>query len=612
MTQQTKAKKVLLALSDTTHLSAWVSLAVNLAGEGGEVFLRGIVTVPQRHSLSEGAIPARVIRDAIHALALSDEDIDDKVNVIVDYKPLITVFEAVKVLEVDTLLIQWDGLDEETGGLVTDAILEHAPCDLVLLHGKEPHWMLDKPVLLSLRGGPNMTLGLRVAEALANGQEVTLFHATERGGKLQDLRAMVQNMPEISRTVTAFSEITEGLLREAQAHKALVMGATFTEPDAAKSLSGSLIKQVYEQIDQPLALIRAWSLEPMEFQTPLQSLASVRAKEDLSTRVDRWFAENTFHSREFQDLRGLLALKERQGVTISVGLPALNEEKTVGKVIETIKRTMMDEVPLIDEIVLIDSNSTDRTVEIAESFGVPVYKHPAIMPELGSVAGKGEALWKSLQVLKGDIITWIDTDITNIHPRFIYGLLGPLLKRPNIQFVKGFYQRPIKVGDTLQAYGGGRVTELVARPLLNLFYPELSGIIQPLSGEYAGRRTALESIPFFSGYGVETAMLIDIHDRFGLDAIAQADLEERVHHNQPLAGLSKMSFAILQVFISRLENRYDVSLLDHANRTMKMIAYEPDRFALDVEKISDMERPPMIMLPAYRMAHEAPPEEIFG
>lgn len=194
----------------------------------------------------------------------------------------------------------------------------------------------------------------------------------------------------------------------------------------------------------------------------------------------------------------------------------------------------------------------------------------------------------------------MDTDITNIHPRFIYGLLGPLLKNQRVQYVKGFYARPIAVGDKLQAYGGGRVTELVARPLLNLFYPELSGIIQPLSGEYAGRRAALEQVPFFSGYGVETGLLIDILERYSLESIAQSDLEVRVHHNQPLVNLSKMSFAILQVFIERLEGRYGVELLNKANRSMKLVIQEPGRFALDVAEIGDRERPPMASLPAYQ------------
>ncbi len=595
------ASRVLLCVSTSEHLSSWVDLAVRLANEDGEVYLRGIVSLPEAQSLSEGAMPARALRDAIHALALEDEDVDDKVNVFVEYQPLLPVFDDAKKLNIDLLIVQWAGPDALTGGLITDTILQIASCDVVLLHATQPNWTRDQPVMLSLRGGPNMSLGVRVASALADGQAITLFHAADRTRSLPNLRLITQENPAITRTVTAFSDIGEGLLREGRDHKAMILGATFTQPEARRSSSGGVIQWIFEQTEMPLALVRAWRPEGYEFHTrelPLTTL--MRSQEDLSTRVDRWFAENTFHSSEFSDLRALMVLKERQGVTISVGLPALNEGKTVGHVIDTIKSALMDEIPLIDEIVLIDSDSTDDTVQIAESRGIPVYRHSEILAdEVGTQRGKGEALWKSLHVLKGDLIAWIDTDITNIHPRFIYGLLGPLLKRPNIQYVKGFYQRPIKVGDTLQAYGGGRVTELVARPLLNLFYPELSGIIQPLSGEYAGRRSALETLPFFSGYGVETGMLIDIHNYGGLECIAQSDLEQRVHHNQPLVGLSKMSFAILQVFISRLETRYDVRLLEHANRTMKLIAYEPDRFALDVEAITDLERPPMVSIPAY-------------
>ncbi|MBC6937198.1 MAG: glucosyl-3-phosphoglycerate synthase [Chloroflexi bacterium] len=324
-------------------------------------------------------------------------------------------------------------------------------------------------------------------------------------------------------------------------------------------------------------------------------------EENLSTRVDRWFAENTFHSGEFSDLRELVSLKEKRGLSISLALPALNEQETVGAVISTLKKALMDDMPLIDEIVLIDSSSTDNTVAIAQENGIPTYIHQEILRhEVGSFSGKGEALWKSLYVTKGDIIAWVDTDITNIHPRFLYGLIGPLLKHQQIQYVKGFYARPIQVNGKIQAFGGGRVTELVARPLLNLFYPELSGIIQPLSGEYAGRREALEQVPFFSGYGVETGLIIDLHERYGLAGIAQSDLEVRVHHNQPLLNLSKMSFAILQVFIARLEGRYGVQLLDKANRSMKLVVQEPERFALDIAEIGDVERPPMITVPAYR------------
>jgi hypothetical protein len=216
-------------------------------------------------------------------------------------------------------------------------------------------------------------------------------------------------------------------------------------------------------------------------------------------------------------------------------------------------------------------------------------------------------LWKSLYVLNGDIIAWIDTDIKNIHPRFVYGVLGPLLRDRRIQYVKGFYRRPLKQGDKLVAGGGGRVTELTARPLINLFFPELSGLIQPLSGEYAGRREALERVPFFTGYGVETGLLIDLLETFGLQAIAQVDLLERIHHNQTLPSLSKMSFAIIQVVIRRLEDRYKIRLLEEVNKTMDQIRYEPGRFFLETTEIRERERPPMITLPEYRQARGLEP-----
>jgi glucosyl-3-phosphoglycerate synthase len=534
------------------------------------------------------------MRNAIAELALESDSIADQVKVHVDYRPILSAFDEIEELGINLLVVQWAGPFNRTGGVTTNNILQHARCDVVLIYRDASLWESHESVLLSLRGGPNITLGVRVATALAGEAPITLFHAADRSHVTPNLQMLGKAYPNITRTVTAVSDIIDGVVKEASGHKAVIMGASFQE--GAGGAPGPALQRIQERTDKPLVLVRAWQPEAVEFHAPLPPR---RSREDVSTRVDRWFAENTFDSAEFADLRALLALKERQGVTISVGLPALNEEDTVGKVIETLKQALMVDVPLIDELVLIDSDSTDSTVAIAESLGVPAYKHPEILPEVGSYRGKGEALWKSLHVLKGDIVAWIDTDITNIHPRFIYGLLGPLLKQPKIVYVKGFYQRPIKVGDQMQAYGGGRVTELVARPLLNLFYPELSGIIQPLSGEYAGRRSALEKVPFFSGYGVETGLLLDLLDRFGLDSIAQTDLEERVHHNQPLVGLSKMSFAILQVFISRLESTYGVHLLDWANRSMKLVQHGPDRFALDVVDIADVERPPMVTLPAY-------------
>jgi glycosyltransferase involved in cell wall biosynthesis len=297
----------------------------------------------------------------------------------------------------------------------------------------------------------------------------------------------------------------------------------------------------------------------------------------------------------------LVDLKENQGLTISLGLPALNEEKTVGNVIQTIRDSLVDQYPLLDEIVLIDSGSIDYTRDIAVDMSIPVYLHQEILPQHGSHRGKGEALWKSLYVMSGDIVIWIDTDIKNIHPRFVYGVLGPLLRDHHVQFVKGYYRRPLRQGEKLVAGGGGRVTELTARPFFNLFFPELSGLIQPLAGEYAGRREILERLPFFTGYGVETGLLIDILNNFGLSAIAQVDLLERIHHNQPLPSLSKMSFTIMQVVINRLEKRHKVRLLDRANLTMNLIRFGPNRYFLEPQELQEHERPPIVTIPEYRL-----------
>jgi glucosyl-3-phosphoglycerate synthase len=587
-----KRPRVLLAVSENANLDQWIKLALALNPQ--EIYLRGLITIPSDKSLSEGTIQVRAFRDSLSALAQEYPTLYEQAEARVDYCPMELVLAEIRTLKIDLLLVQWPGPTLSTGGVSSNEILEHAPCDVALIRGEA--WNVPGSVLVSLRGGPNFRLSMRIANALAQSGNITVFHASSPR-QIIDFARMLIAEPLIRRVVTTQRTTYEGIVAEAAGHKAIVLGATFQSSEMTMSRTSPLVEQLSENLDVPIILVRSWHPEGFQFQSmrPLWE-----REENLSTRVDRWFAGNTFHSHEFNDLQALLALKEKQGVSISVGLPALNESETVGTVIRTLKQALMHEIPLVDEIVLIDSNSTDDTVAIAEQCEIPVYRHPEILPEMSSYPGKGEALWKSLHVLKGDIIVWIDTDITNIHPRFVYGLLGPLLRNPNVQYVKGFYRRPINVDGVLQATGGGRVTELVARPMLNLFYPELSGIIQPLSGEYAGRRQAFECIPFFSGYGVETGLLIDLHQQFGLDAIAQVDLEERIHYNQPLEGLSKMAFAITQVFIARLESRYGVSLLEHTNRSMKLIVSEPDRFALDIVAIGDVERPPINTVQGYR------------
>ncbi|MGH7828797.1 MAG: glucosyl-3-phosphoglycerate synthase, partial [Candidatus Binatia bacterium] len=394
--------------------------------------------------------------------------------------------------------------------------------------------------------------------------------------------------------VTIQGDPKSAIIEEAMRHDLVIVGAgAGMEPQ--RSFLGPIVEHIAGGMEKPLLVVKtpqpfsAWRGGDLWEKPP-----------PLSQRVDRWFAENTFHAKEFSDVQKLVELKGKQRVTISLGLPALNEAETVGTIIRTMKRKLFEEAPLLDEIVLIDSGSTDDTVRIARDLGIPVHVHQEILPQYGSHRGKGEALWKSLHVLRGDLVVWVDTDIKNIHPGFVYGILGPLLREPEIQYVKGFYRRPIRVEGKIYAEGGGRVTELTARPFFNLFFPELSGIIQPLSGEYGGRREALERVPFFTGYGVETALLIDLFNEFGLRALAQVDLGERIHRNQPLSSLSQMAFAIIQVFMQRLEDKNAIKLLEDVNRSMKLIKHRRRSYALELKEIQDHQRPPMTTIPEYQ------------
>ncbi len=316
--------------------------------------------------------------------------------------------------------------------------------------------------------------------------------------------------------------------------------------------------------------------------------------------IEEWLESHTFHHSDFMDIRKLVELKEREGVTISLGLPTFNEEDTIVSEIIIFKSELMKNFPLIDELAIIDSGSTDRTCEFAAQYGADVYKAEEYLPEVGFHKGKGENLWKSLYLLKGDIIIWIDADITNIHPKFAYGLVGPLLTDRDLGFVKAFYERPLRVDGTLHPVGGGRVSALMIRPLFNTFFPELAGFIQPLSGEYAGRREMLEKIPFRIGYGVETGILIDIYQKFGLNCMAQVDLDRRIHRNQRLPALSKMSFAILQTFIDRLSSINKLELKEELNRSMRLFKRHGTEYVFDLYEYSSVERPPMITLEAYK------------
>lgn len=565
-----------------------LALAHNIAAE---VILVGIVPIAEGQSVSAGTQAARQIRKRL--LSLGNSNIRFKSTVIVSGTPWDDLKNVILDETPDILALEWKDGRTIWGEPVSNLLMSPV-CDMAIVCGNMPQ--SPQRTLVAVRGGPYAELALQVGTNLQS-EQLDVLHVSVTGAEtdapFKGMSDFIKQIPGVNLYSVTSDDVSRTLVEESKKYDVVILGVT-----ASRATGTSLIGPVAEMLlsDPSKTTVIVKSRRPMS-ESMLDESAGTRA---ISVLVDKWFAENTFHASEFADMQNLMALKEQQGTTISLALPALNEEKTVGKVIQTIKKALMEDAPLLDEIVLIDSNSTDRTREIARDLGVPVYIHQHLLTDLKPRPGKGEALWKSLLVTKGDIIAWIDTDIVNIHPRFVYGIIGPLLLSRRIQFVKGFYRRPLRVGDKIQAGGGGRVTELTARPLLNLFYPELSGVVQPLSGEYAGRREALEKATFFSGYGVETGLLIDVFEQYGLGAIAQADLQERIHHNQELEALGKMSFEIIQTVLRKLEARFERSFIKDINKTMKLIKYAKGGYYLEVEEVPERERPPMATIPAYR------------
>ncbi|MER5943774.1 glucosyl-3-phosphoglycerate synthase [Streptomyces sp. NPDC001928] len=304
--------------------------------------------------------------------------------------------------------------------------------------------------------------------------------------------------------------------------------------------------------------------------------------------VERWLRSRSWSVSD-RPLHHILAAKQRTGQSVSVVLPALNEEETVGDIVAIIAHDLVHQVPLVDEIVVVDSGSTDRTAEVAAAAGARVVHRDDILPRVPAVPGKGEVLWRSLLVTSGDIVCFIDADLKDFSSDFVSGIVGPLLTDPGVDLVKAMYDRPLGGA----AGQGGRVTELMARPLLNMHWPQLAGFVQPLGGEYAARRSLLEQLPFPVGYGVELGMLVDALHLVGLDALAQVDVGVRKHRHQDGQALGRMSAAIYRTAQLRLARGHMVRpSLTQFERGED--GFEPRTYSVDTE-----ERPPMVEIAEY-------------
>ncbi len=309
-----------------------------------------------------------------------------------------------------------------------------------------------------------------------------------------------------------------------------------------------------------------------------------------------WFGRRTWRAAELS-LDAAVAAKGR--TRVSVVLPALDEQHTVGAIVTRLRRDLMERRPLIDELVVMDSGSMDQTARVAADAGARVVQLDDVLPQLPSVAGKGEALWRSLAATTGDVVAFVDSDLEAFDSTFAWGTVAPLLTNPDLAFVKATYDRPLADGQRLQPAGGGRVTELVARPLVNLHWPELAGFVQPLAGEYAARRSLLEQLPFPCGYGVELGLLVDTWAVVGLDAMAQVDVGVRRHRHHDDQALGRMAAEIMLTAQSRLHSEPRIGHGHPVSPSLTQYTRDSDGYHARTADITALERPPISSVPEY-------------
>ena len=628
MTRVPLPSRILIPVANPATAEELVRLGAALLDRtNGTLTVLGIVEVPEGTPLSEGATRARQARRLLQrVLDFAPPGVTIHPIVRIGRQAAEGVIEAATELESDLIVFGWGGKPaaQRPGTQHTvfsptiDEVVRDAPCDIAVI--KQGGSTGVGRILVPIRGGPHAELALHFADALARraGGEVVALHLVPVGVssaiRSQTEKALSHFIRQhadghVAQSVREAANVRNAILREAELADVVVMGAsapTATSPGTS-FLFGALPEAVAARSHKTVIVVKtreaigAATFDQLAKRGETLAAAERAAADSrlVPQRVERWFGESNFHHREYSDLERLVHLKQQAGLTVSLVFPALNEAETIGPIVGRARRELMEKFPLLDELLVMDSDSTDRTREIAASEGARVVIHQQVLPQYGSFVGKGEALWKSLYETTGDIVVWADSDVKNWHPRMVYGTLGPLIAEDRIQYVKGYYRRPIVEGGVLKEGGGGRVTELVARPLINLFFPELSGLIQPLSGEYAGRRSLLETIPFFTSYAVEIGHLIDVADRVGLEGLGQVDLERRIHRNQELEGLSRMSFVIMQAIMKRLEERRKASLFAELGSTMKLPRSGHGKLSLEVMDLADHERPPMIEIPEY-------------
>lgn len=568
--------------------------------------LLGIIEVPPDHSPARPAAPAEAYRTLLahitRVAARSTPTLTPQVRIA--HLAAHGIREAALETGSNLLLLESGARDDGLWINALEDLLYDPPCDVAMLR-VEPAAPPITSILLAVRGGPNAELAVQLASTIRTSTQasLTLLHIFDPrqspDERAHDEHTFAGLAAQVDGPVIELKgsspNVRDAIIKEAQHHQLVILGATRSLMHRPMVL-GAPMQRMLRRLPGTVMIVKKAGM-PM----PRPTAPGAQTRAAIQEQVDRWLTENTFDSREFEDLERLADRKHRQDLTVSLALPIMAERPGLPDVLRSLTQAFMGRTPLVDEIVVINACGSARTDRAATAAGVQVVRSADVLSHYGGFPGRGEALWKSLHVLRGDVLCFLDLENAPDQPRLVAGLLGPLLTDPDIAYVKGFVRRP----------SGARadpITDFAVRPLLNLIFPALSGFLEPLGHDQAGRRAVLESVPIFTGHGFELGLLLAIADAHGLGALAQVEVGPRA--DRAPAALPSIALAQLQVSLKFLGDRHRLNLVDQVNRTFKHIRYEDERYWVEQRELEDQERPPMITVPEYfQSRHPGPGPE---
>jgi glucosyl-3-phosphoglycerate synthase len=571
---------------DGTEVQGYLGAVTSLAPRGSRTELVALGIVEESGVAGRDAREARALRRRLHEVCEKAGRPETRVVVQTATSVADGVRDAVRTLRGDILALPWPAASQSSGELANSP-----PCDTVFIRPtRTTSW---RRVLVAARGGPYAKLAFELALAISTNRSarVTLLHIDRPSTEQESRRREDELFEELStgdgeRALVQVKRITTedvaGAISDAATgHQLVVLGAGITASSEQPAL-GAVPEAVAERCSGAVLVVKTGE--------PVDPAFFSGLRPPLDVIVDRWFAQNTFHCREFSDIAGLVEAKKRTKATVSLAIMARGDTASLPRVAETLRAQLQERYALLDEIAIFPVDPEGPAIESLGA-GLRVYKARADGNGRGPEEGPGSVLQQSIRLLSGDIIAWLDSDVRNVHPRMVYGVIGPLLTQEHIQYVKGFYERPLARG---RAFTEGRLqtTELTARPLLNLFFAELSGVVEPLCREHAARRRAIERLPIFAGQGVEVGLLIDVLEQYGLHAIAQSDLESRVGREVGVGYATRKAFSVIQVIMKRLGERHGVDLLSVAHPSMKMILQQAEQYHLEMVEAGEPELAP--------------------